>query len=1005
MFKITGTEIELVAPDCWLGVLPQLIARMHVRSPEIYKVLQSLLTKVGVTHPQALVCPISVARNTQNDQQKMVAIHVVNKMRKKTSGAFYAPTSSSTGAGVGGGGAGAQGTLSAFLGTGTGILPSQTGAGAREREWGVGGQLVEEATMVSRELMRVAISPQELWKEALERAYGQYMGRELADVPHATRVALMLQTLSEMHDALEDSDVDRVDRDTSTNTNKQQKQPQSQSNSNSNEIADPNQNLDQGQDQDHEFAGFSESTGNIGSTTLRDIAFRHAYGRELAQAKDLLEQFRSSGLTVVLHQLWELYFGLIMKFDKNISQQKKVQLHHVSRELTSSRDLILAVPGTYSPNQEVVSIAKFVNTLTVITSKQRPRRMAMLGSNGQKYEFLLKGKEDLRQDERVMQLFGLINVCLANSRTTKQAGLAIVRYSVLPLSNNSGVIGWVQNCDTFHGLLASYREERNIPLTLEPSLLRAKVGGGNHIRKYDALPLLNKVEIFQEILEETTGQDLEKMLWLKSRTADVWVQRRENFTRSVAVTSIVGYILGLGDRHMANVMLDRVSGRVIHIDFGDCFEVNKTRAQYPETIPFRLTRMMRNGMGTSGMAGTFKITADGVMNVLRANKDSVMAMLEAFVYDPMVGWKVLASSNVDQNTTQKAAAVAQHAAAAAGGTSGGSSITAMTGTGMTDIDELGINQSTDITDIADIERREMLLLTQSLVQLQSMVDPTGTGTGGMGVANGYGSPNGPIHTDLGDEEMDLLMEKDNGISMTVSHTFAPNKIGTFNQGAPMASLHNLAVGSLRGGALKSAVNASVSTAGTSALAASLTASLSAHAQGTKMDPSAILAASLSISQISQISQGTMDVRVHESPRAGLGSGSGSGPDSNPNSVSASVSGGTLRSSVATGTGDGSTPEAHKEDLNARAVEIINRINSKLTGRDFVNAKTSGASASGTNGNGGAGDYSGSIHSTPILGLGSTEDDLTVEEQVDRLIGEATSDENLCQLYSGWQPWW
>jgi phosphatidylinositol kinase/protein kinase (PI-3 family) len=36
-----------------------------------------------------------------------------------------------------------------------------------------------------------------------------------------------------------------------------------------------------------------------------------------------------------------------------------------------------------------------------------------------------------------MQLFGLINICLDNDRITSNRGLSIVRYSVLPLSNNS----------------------------------------------------------------------------------------------------------------------------------------------------------------------------------------------------------------------------------------------------------------------------------------------------------------------------------------------------------------------------------------------------------------------------------------------------------------------------------------------------------------------------------------------------------------------------------------
>jgi FKBP12-rapamycin complex-associated protein len=35
-----------------------------------------------------------------------------------------------------------------------------------------------------------------------------------------------------------------------------------------------------------------------------------------------------------------------------------------------------------------------------------------------------------------------------------------------------------------------------------------------------------------------------------------------------------------------------MSGKVLHIDFGDCFEVAVHREKYPEKIPFRLTRML-----------------------------------------------------------------------------------------------------------------------------------------------------------------------------------------------------------------------------------------------------------------------------------------------------------------------------------------------------------------------------------------------------------------------------
>ena len=62
----------------------------------------------------------------------------------------------------------------------------------------------------------------------------------------------------------------------------------------------------------------------------------------------------------------------------------------------------------------------------------------------------------------------------------------------------------------------------------------------------------------------------------------------------------INYIDLLNFRHPSNLMLDRMSGKIIHIDFGDCFEVAMTREKFPEKIPFRLTRMLINAMEVLG---------------------------------------------------------------------------------------------------------------------------------------------------------------------------------------------------------------------------------------------------------------------------------------------------------------------------------------------------------------------------------------------------------------------
>ena len=71
------------------------------------------------------------------------------------------------------------------------------------------------------------------------------------------------------------------------------------------------------------------------------------------------------------------------------------------------------------------------------------------------------------------------------------------------------------------------------------------------------------------------------------------------------------------------------------------FKVAMTREKFPEKIPFRLTRMLLTAMEVTGIEGTYRTTCESVMTVLRRNKDSLMAVLEAFVYDPLLNWRLL----------------------------------------------------------------------------------------------------------------------------------------------------------------------------------------------------------------------------------------------------------------------------------------------------------------------------------------------------------------------------
>ncbi|KAJ2885848.1 phosphatidylinositol kinase- protein kinase tor1 [Coemansia asiatica] len=381
--------------------------------------------------------------------------------------------------------------------------------------------------------------------------------------------------------------------------------------------------------------------------TLREYHFVQMFGNEIATAEQHVKHYFSADPAhrneAIMHQAWEVYYNIFRRIQKLFPDPKVLTLKDTAPVLLQCRNMHLAVPGTYDPDRDIVRIDSFDPVVRVYGTKQHPREMHIHGSDGNKYTFVLKGHEDLRQDERVMQLFGLINSLLARDNETARRSLAIERFPVTPLSSNSGLIGFYPNCENIHEIIQNYRYAHNQILNLEQRLAQ------QFSPNWDTLTILQKVESFEYALSNTPGNDLQRAMWYKSPNAETWLERRTNYTRSLAVMSIAGYILGLGDRHPSNIMMHIWTGKVVHIDFGDCFELAAHREKYPETVPFRLTRMFIMPMEVSTIEGLFKFTANHTMRVLRANRDSLMAVLEAFVFDPLVSWSFIQENDEPAN--------------------------------------------------------------------------------------------------------------------------------------------------------------------------------------------------------------------------------------------------------------------------------------------------------------------------------------------------------------------
>ncbi|KAH8661929.1 phosphatidylinositol 3 [Xylariales sp. PMI_506] len=274
-------------------------------------------------------------------------------------------------------------------------------------------------------------------------------------------------------------------------------------------------------------------------------------------------------------------------------------------------------------SRDVITIDSFLDEVLVLGSLAKPRRLKARGSNGQTYCLLIKPKDDLRTDQRLMEFNSMINRSLKRDAESSMRQLYIKTYAVTPLNEECGIIEWVDGLKTLRDILLQLYRSRGIVPNYNQLAQMMKDAASNE--KNTKMFTEGVLGMFPPVLPH----------WFISQfpNPSTWFAARLKYTRSCAVMSMVGTILGLGDRHGENVLLEEGNGGVFHVDFNCLFDKGLTFAQ-PERVPFRLTHNMVAAMGIHGYEGPFRKCSELTLSILRQQEETLMTILEAFIYDP-----------------------------------------------------------------------------------------------------------------------------------------------------------------------------------------------------------------------------------------------------------------------------------------------------------------------------------------------------------------------------------
>ncbi|KAJ2120688.1 hypothetical protein IW147_004876 [Coemansia sp. RSA 720] len=343
----------------------------------------------------------------------------------------------------------------------------------------------------------------------------------------------------------------------------------------------------------------------------------------IPRLRQLLDQLQCADdfcITDAQQQRWRLD-GVWADVFKALGTPATLPLTYISPKLARFASAV-PIPMLTHP-AEPMYFDRVGDMLRVIGSKTRPKLLTMhfhtrAGASVSE-QYIFKGSEDLRIDESVMQAFIRLNRVMGTRQLHAgpdqqfvQSELAV--YNVVPTAAYGGMIQVVDHAPSLFTLYSQHCAQRTPGDTAEPIQGRQPVGlqqifadhAKQALAKAELSPTLPPSKWPQAVAEKvynslrnTVPSNLLHMRLMRSAASSAHLLvKTQRLVQSIGMASAAGYVLGLGDRHLDNLLVDLNSAQLVHIDFNVCYDFGGV-SQIPEQVPYRMTPVLAYMCGSA----------------------------------------------------------------------------------------------------------------------------------------------------------------------------------------------------------------------------------------------------------------------------------------------------------------------------------------------------------------------------------------------------------------------
>lgn len=328
---------------------------------------------------------------------------------------------------------------------------------------------------------------------------------------------------------------------------------------------------------------------------------------------------------------------------KDFNQRKNLLINEINKTLSNNKIILPTIENVSkykseirnnyninNSNNDILFLKELDSKIEVLASKEKPLHIRFKITNidgslesNKFYDFLLKcDVNDITKEIKTFEIIDEINNIFKIKHYDINDSMSLKRYLIVPIAPTIILGEWLLNSISLSTIIEEQSKKDLIYQDENGSIIQFENNNHAYIKSGS---LVNQDEKFNILYNYYQYNFFDPNLWYNAK---------KKYIISTAIWSMTSFLVGLGDRHLGNIMVNKKNGEIIHIDFG-YVALKGLSLGVPEIVDFRFTINLRKNLGLFEENGLFNYICVKTLKTFKEYYKTLSARIEYYQFDPL----------------------------------------------------------------------------------------------------------------------------------------------------------------------------------------------------------------------------------------------------------------------------------------------------------------------------------------------------------------------------------